>query len=61
MTKFEWVTEKVSDRVKVTFYTRKKPKGGESMARKCKLHTGPLGGKFRMHRKKGGGVKKVYV
>lgn len=23
------------------------------MAKKCKLHTGPRGGKFRMHRVKG--------
>jgi len=26
----------------------------------CKVHTGPHGGKFEMHRKKGGGSKKVY-
>ena len=26
----------------------------------CKLHTGPRGGKYRLHRKKGGGTKRVY-
>ena len=28
--------------------------------KKCKEHTGPKGGKFEMHRKKGGGTKKEY-
>jgi hypothetical protein len=27
----------------------------------CKTHTGKRGGRFTMHRKKGGGVKRVYV
>ena len=33
------------------------------MAKKriCKTHIGPHGGKFKMHRKKGGGVKKIYL
>jgi hypothetical protein len=26
----------------------------------CKTHTGPKGGKYEIHRKKGGGTKKVY-
>jgi hypothetical protein len=29
--------------------------------RKCKTHTGPRGGKFKMERKKSGGVKKKYI
>jgi len=53
-----WETVKVSPRCKVTFYTRKKPEGGESMG--CKTHRGPRGGRFVMKRKKGGGTRRVY-
>jgi len=37
-----------------------KKKTYSPVGRPCKLHTGPKGGKFRMHRKKGGGTRRVY-
>jgi len=34
---------------------------GKKKEHHCKLHTGERGGKYEMHRKKGGGLKRVYV
>lgn len=36
---------------------KKRPK---SKSGGCSVHTGPRGGKYTMHRKKGGGTKRQY-
>jgi len=40
---------------------KKRRKQVRKPKRSCIVHTGERGGKYEMHRKKGGGTKRVYI